>query len=224
MQNLPQPLSFYFSIKSIEPDFGVQARRQTKPPDCLWIPPTDKHAFTILGTTGWICWRDGVLQVAPIDTSHLRHHCTTSMFWCADRQAFLHVPYDCTNVNVGKAPGGERAGIPLDWEKLSFHHQDFGQSACISRVGYKFEKTELGANGRPAWMPELLPPVYQFHNTTKYQQCHLAGDLSVIIALAAFSTAPNTMLTTIQSSFRRPAGASTEWRLHGRVGEGSKHE
>jgi hypothetical protein len=48
--------------------------------------------------------------------------------------------------------------------------------------------------------------------------------VTIIIALAAFSTAPNTMLATIQSSFRRPAGSSTEWRLHGRVGEGGKYE
>jgi hypothetical protein len=222
ISTLPQPLCFCFFIKSIEPDYGIQARLQTQPANPLWVPPTKMDAFKNRGITGWYSWRDGEVQkVANTDVdTHLRLHRTTSMFWCADRQAFLHVPYDCTRVNVGI----KRDGVPLKWERLSFHHKEFKQAECISLVGYRYEKNELGAEGSPAWVPELIPSVYQLHKPSEYQQCHLAGDLSVLIALAAFSTVPADMVATIRDSFRRRAGApTTEWRLHGRHENGSKH-
>jgi hypothetical protein len=47
----------------------------------------------------------------------------------------------------------------------------------------------------------------------------LAGDLSIIIGLAAFSAPPDKMVETIQTSFR---AAGPRWTPHGHEGEGSE--
>jgi hypothetical protein len=210
-------------MKSIKPNYAVQPRRVTPPPDSLWLPPTERKAFTTIADTNWHYWYEGKVYDVPIHKhQQIQLYSTTSIFWSHHRQAFLQLPCDCTEIDLKKAMGGNNHDVPLEWAKISFHNETT-HNQCLSLIGYGFEKNELGAKGSPRWMPELLPDVYQYQGTTQQGACHLAGDLSILLGLAAFSTSPQTPIKDVGAYLRHTA-AGTEWATHGRVGEGSKAE
>jgi hypothetical protein len=194
-------IGFRFSIKSIEPDYEVQAPRFARPPYPLWLPPNVKAAFTVSDDTGWCQWYNGTVnEIRRSQDADVRPYSTTSMFWCHDRRAFLQVPYDCTEKNVRDA---SYHGVPLDWERLSFQHKTTN-GHHFSLVGYQMEHRQLGRRGSPFWVPRLLPEVYQYTGPADEQDfCQLAGDLSIIMGLVAFSTSPQTIIQNIGSFLRK---------------------
>lgn len=107
------------------------------------------------------------------------------MFWCEDRQAFLQVPYDCTKVDVSDALSTSERDIPLPWSGLTFRHAPGPDNRSLSLVGYAYEELILDAPGSLVWMPELLPEQYDGY-LNDGEPARLAGDLSIIIGLAAF--------------------------------------
>lgn len=224
----PQPIpptppeSFCFAIKSVQPNYEVEERRFSNPPDTLWIPPTRKEAFTIVAETRWHYWDNGsVSGVPPEKLGQIKPYSTTSMFWGNDRQAFLHVPCDCTAVSVKNAKGGREKDMLLDWAKISFCHKRV-VNRCLSLIGYHYEKNELGAKGSPYWMPQLLPEVYQYAGVPEYEgSCLLAGDLSVLLSLAAFSIEPQPQMQIIGRLLQKTS-QGTEWHRHQHIGKGSK--
>lgn len=220
---LTPPECFYFCMKSIKPDYTIQPRRVSGPPYSLWMPP-DEKAFELVSHPKWYFWCRGVVSEASSDVVHkIKTHRTTSMFWVHGCQAFLHIPVDCTEVAVKVAMGGPEKDMPLHWEKITFYHVEY-QNKCLSVVGYRYEKEELGAKGSPDWMPQLLPLVYEPHGPTQYtESSQLAGDLSVLLSLAAFSTPPTTEVQTIGELLRR-TDEGTVWGGDGLTGEGSKME
>ena len=222
----PPPICFCFSIKSIEPDFEIQAPRYPSPPLPYWEPPTNKHAFRVVDNTHWHYWYNGqVVRVPEGQDEQVKLHGTTSLFWCHDRQAFLQVPYDCTEINVGQSPGGVTNGVPMRWRKLSFDHRQLSQYQCISLLGYGYEKDELERLPSPSWIPKMLPKVYQNPQTPASQGAtFLAGDLSIILGLTAFSVAPNPALPSIIGGSFRMSSAGTRWASDGECGAGSKSD
>ena len=221
----PPPICFCFSIKSITPNFEVEQPRYTPPNASLWVPPANYEAFDVFDDTGWYFWRGGeILRVPQAQQGQVQLHRITSMFWCPDRQAFQQVPFDCTEVSVGEAPDGVLNGMPLDWDKLTFHARRLTTNTCISILGYHYEKNTLEALRTPSWVPSLLPEVYR-HSPPSHQAGHnlLAGDLSIILGLTAFSTTRDNMLATIGNSFRM-AEAGTRWTSQGPSRVGSKQD
>jgi hypothetical protein len=214
-----RPRCFCFSIKYIKPNYELQERRRNIPPDPLWLPP-DEIAFTTLRESPWYYWDQGLVsQVPTARRAHIQLHRTTSMFWSSDREAFLHVPVDCTRVAVRKAMGGQNNDVPLQWSRISFHPLRI-QNRCVSLVGYSYERNHLEAQGSPSWMPQLLPGAYRCRALPQHQgHCHLAGDLSVLLCLAGFSLpqAP----ADIIGRLLRETNQGTEWRHH-EIGHGSK--
>ncbi len=221
---LPLSIRFCFSIKSVKCDHDVQPPLKTGTPDSLSMPPTDRRAIQVTEDTDWYYWFDGIVRkVPPHLKQHIKEHGITSIFWCSDRQAFMHVEYDCAEESVAEKCGGISEDIPLPWRRLSFHYLQAQQGRCISLVGYQLEQDNLGAPGSSTWMPELLPEVYQFHGTPEYQApCQLGGRLSTLLGLIAFSTSPQTMISTI-GNFQK-SGLGTVWVPHGRQGQGSKYD
>src|SRR4051812_44471552 len=132
------------------------------------------------------------------------------MFCCEDRQAFLQVPYDCSKIDVSDA---QKDGVPLKWELISFQ-----QNLWLSLLGYRFERITLSACGSSAWMPELLPERYGGYSNDG-EPGQLAGDLSIIVGLVAFSAPPDKMLEMTQKSFW---AAGLRWTPHGHGEEGSE--
>jgi hypothetical protein len=207
----PPLLSFCFTIRSIRPDYGIQARSTITWPGQRWMPPRCTREFRVETNSGPYQWHNGLVQPIPSAEQHYWvQYSTTSMFWVEDRQAFLQVPYDCTKIDVREA---QRGGVPSKWEEISFH-----QTSWLWLLGYKFERNTLSTYGSSAWMPELLPERYGGH-LNDGEPVRLAGDLSIIIGLAAFSGPPDKMVETIQNSFR---AAGPRWTPHGHGGEGSE--
>src|ERR1700722_12037708 len=143
----PPLLSFCFTIRSIRPDYRIQARSTIPAPSPLWMPPTYTRAFRVETNSGPYQWYNGLVQpIPPAEEHYWMQYSTTSMFWCEDRQAFLQVPYDCTKIDVSEA---QRGGVPSKWEGISFHHTPW-----LSLLGYEFERNTLSTHGSSTWMPE----------------------------------------------------------------------
>jgi hypothetical protein len=215
---MTQPLSFFYSLKLIRPNETVEHRR-TEPPDSLWLPSARKDAFIASEDGGWYRWSPGSVQaVPPNQRSTIQPFSTASLIWCPDRQAFLQVPFDCTRRNAAEVYNG----IPLDWEGLSFHHQTDSEGRCISRLGYKYEKDKLAACGSETWMPQLLPVRYQCPETPEYQGfCHLAGELSILVALAALSTTSSNLMHWVIGNCFHSSSPPT-WKPHNKPKAPSK--
>jgi hypothetical protein len=111
--------------------------------------------------------------------------------------------------------------IPLPWEKISFSHRSRLDNRLLAVLGYHCEKNQLDAPASGAWMPELLPDVYEHHDSQQSAfTSQLAGDLSIIVGLVAFSAPQDKEVETMKNSFRV---AGPHWAPHGRVGQGSEY-
>lgn len=220
----PQALSapsFFFSIKSIRPNYEVESRHVTKPPDSLWIPPSRKEAFTKTFDTTWHYWQNGAVQLVPPQAQNaIQTYRASSMFWGHARQAFLVSPCDCTETDIRNALGGDNNDTPLHWRKITFYNRT-EHNRCLSVIGYNYEHNQLGARGSTRWMPALLPQVYQHQGTAQQQQpCQLAGDLSLLLGLVTFSTPPGTSVRDIGDILIR--AVSGNLAVNNQIGAGSK--
>ena len=209
----PQSVPFFYSIKLIEPDFAVQAAQHS---NSWWLPPEKKEAFKVLDSSVWYLWRAGNTSPAPPNLQQtIQTYSTTSILWCHDRQAFLQVPYDCTRKDVAKEI---HDGMPLDWDPLSFQHNRTEDNKCIALIGYRYEHNELDACGSSRWVPKLLPERYRNPNTPEHQgTCRLAGQLSILVGLVAFSTTSSQIHEVIKYAFRK----DPNWTPHNREETGS---
>lgn len=208
---------FYFSINPIRPDFSIQEPRFFPPAHSLWLPPNKKAAFKVLRPTKWYKWCYGeVAEVISSSYDDIETYRGTSMFWCHNL-AFVQVPYDCTKKNVAEAVSN---GINLDWDVLSFFNL-MREGLCLSLVGYKHESNELGAKGPSELVPNLLPERYQPAGGTGHADfCGLAGELSIIMGLIAFSMSPGTSMKNLRWNSTRVV--SGQWPSEASKGVGSK--
>ena len=209
---IPQSVPFFYSIKLIKPDFSQQDPRYS---NSDWLPPNIKEAFEVLHNGVWFLWTPGNASSAPqILQQTIQTYSVTSIFWCHDRQAFQQVPYDCTQKDVGKTT---HDGMPLKWEPLSFQHNRTEDNNCIALIGYRYEQDKLDARGSPRWVPKLLPERYQHPGTPEHLgTCHLAGQLSILVGLVAFSTTANKIHEVIKNAFRK----DPDWSPHNQEGTG----
>jgi hypothetical protein len=208
-------------MKSIKPDYAVQQRRVSDPPVALWLPPTKREAFTAIADTNWHYWYEGTVHNVPIpNREHIKPYRTSSIFWSHERQAFLQIPCDCTEIDEEEAMGGHNQDVPVTWSRISFHNEIRG-NRCLSLIGYGHEMNSLGARGSPSWMPELLPDVYQYQGAQQKETCQLAGDLSVLLGLAAFSITPQSSIQQVGALLKWTA-LGTEWAERGQIGQGSE--
>ena len=181
-------------------------------------PPDTKDAFKPFKDPVTYRWTPGSLvTVNNQEKSHLEVYKVCSVFWRPDHQTYLTVPYDCTEYSVSDRYKGE----PLDtWETLRFGHEAI-RGRCVSVVGHCNANDLLAAKGPSNWLGELIPPKHQRHedpaiaNTTGPSL--LAGDISIIMAMAALSDSPSKIKETIERSFRPPT-----WVRHGQWDRASK--
>lgn len=212
---------FCFAIKSIVPSYEIRPPR-SQPPEFYWEPPIFKADFVTSDNTGWYYQFEGSARPVPLHQQDILSCSTTSMFWCHDRQAFLQVPYDCTEVDVGQAPRGAVEGFPLDWKRLTFHSKPSTPPDNLSLVGYNYGRNELCGKGVPSWMPKILPEVYRHRDALLGQdRCLLAGNLSIIVGLTAFSAVPAYLKEAVGDSLRL-SGTETRWLSEHCTGTGSK--
>jgi hypothetical protein len=134
-----------------------------------------------------------------------------SLFYCSENGFFYGVPFDCRRQSVQR----DRQVTGRGWRRLMFKYTE--DEPPISAIGFDSEYHVLAARGSPGWMPQLVPASYD-HNQAQLHgviadRTGLAGDLSVILGMAALSGAPlrdpRQILSVIGSCFRPP-----QWRRH----------
>ena len=193
--------SFIFKVRHLSPDYAEQVPQSyigpgKGPGD--WKPPTIASAYNEQSEGGWYRWKSGtkITSVSEKDASRAEWHETCSMFFQAESDRFLVVPYDCTRYSVEEN---------LDWARLFFEYKDV-DGKKLSLLDFEtLSHTTLYDKGRPAWMPELLPLTYNFHGPPGHSgHTALGGKLTVLVALAAFVRPPGYLLETMQTHFRPP--------------------
>lgn len=181
--------------------------------DTHWIPPSVPEAVHTWARTPWMRWTSTGMQPASAVGSSDVSVC--SLFYNSETFYFLGVPYDCRRKSV-KA---ERDSIGLGWRRLMFRYTD--HEPPLSVVGFDSEYLVLAARGSTNWMPELVPPTYN-QNQEKYHgviasRTGIAGELSVILGMAALSCAPTMRPEDMAAHVLRVLGVSfrpPHWRLH----------
>ena len=181
--------------------------------DTHWIPPSVPEAVDTWAETPWMRWTStGMQPASAVGNSDVS---VCSLFYNSETFYFLGVPYDCRRKSV-KA---ERDSIGLGWRRLMFRYTD--HEPPLSVVGFDSEYHVLAARGSSNWMPELVPPTYN-QNQEKYHgviasRTGIAGELSVILGMAALSCAPTARPENMAAYVLRVLGVSfrpPHWRLH----------
>lgn len=211
-------LQFLFRIDSIAPDYDVQP--EDRAGDLNWRPPSIRQAIKTNNTTHWYRWTaSGIFYIGPIAGGI--DHDVCSLFYNSESSQFLGVPFDCriasVEDNIKKKDG-------VGWRRLMFRHRTITfKNTChpLSIVRLVDKSHVLASRTNPYWMPQLLPSSFKNNdygpliNGVELDTC-LTGNLTLMIALAAFSAPEYYMIDAIRSCFKPPY-----WGLH-QFGEDSE--
>ena len=192
--------SFFFKIDSIRSTYP-----SADPLNGFWRPPCECSAFETITDFGLHRWTNGTLVPWPRNgPDRLTRFSVASVFYQSDTQRFLAMPTDCRDtIGIGAGHG---------WRQVGFEYRNDNN---ISILGCEVENcnTVLAAPTSNAWIPELLPAIYNRTSDLDRPEHDgpggLAGSLALLIALAAFSFEPRTMIRGISHSFQVP-----DWRPH----------
>ena len=179
---------------------------------CYWLPPSSRNQFDVISSTGWWIWDPGTInhnfRLRRPSAEELRHyqpHRTCSLFWCPDRQSYVLVPLDCTTTDI--------AANGYVWQRLTFGRSQTPSRNHIATVGYSLGEFNLHIRGPDYWFQQLLPTAYQTAREGQ-RHCALAGDLSILVGLLAFSVSPGDAMDAIRAVHQsfRPYLNSTRFR------------
>lgn len=203
-----QSLRFLFSIDSIR-------ARPDAPPQTFtnghYKPPVQHDCYTQTSSTGWCQWTmNGVSQVTappiPLPVSY-----ATSIFYDdINTKRFLFHPKDCRTVDISaieQGPAHERWG----WQGLCFTEKAPNHSV-LDHDG-EFDSV-CGRGG--SYIPHFLPQCYQ--SLENVSPCGLSGKMSLLLALTAFSCAPERMMQAIR---RRLNIRQRRWESHSNLDWGN---
>jgi hypothetical protein len=215
---------FYVSWKHIAIHHQPNRRQSYYRNTSLTKPPVTKDGFRVFLSSSIYSWTPGTLRpVSTLEEKQLRIYRTSSSVWCPDHQTYLTVPYDCTEINVR-----DKADVdPLDdWNRLKFGHESFN-GRPLTVIGHLYPEEILAGTGPSSWIGELIPHVHQRHGEPAPLNTHgtslLAGDLSILLGLAALSTTPDQTRNVIQTSFW-PTKDTSGWVPHGTSTKHSKSD
>ena len=188
-------LSFFFRVDSLAPNYHAQPTRHGN--HGFWAPPNVRTGCT--RTNGDLFrWVGGtVTHVARgefVGRSLRSVHSAMTVFTQnPDTPHLLCAPFDV-----------ERTQHPGGWRPLTFRHfKGDSPQRTYSAVSANGSCQHIAAPGCARWMPQLLPPVYDYQNGNPKLQAGLIGSLPLLLALAAFS-APPTVLIGVMTNCLRP--------------------
>jgi len=181
-----QDLRFAFKVDTIAAAPGA-------PPQFfangLYKPPVRRNHYVQQHSTGWNLWTmNGIAPITAAQTPSANRYAASIFYDGVSTNRFLFHPEDCQTRHISTVENtdGERWG----WQHLRFTEVN-SQHSVLDHDG---EYNSL--SGHPgSYSPHFLPLCYQSQeNNTK---CGLSGKMSLFIALAAFSCAPENMLVAI---------------------------
>lgn len=128
-----------------------------------------------------------------------------------DTDHLLAVTFDADKKDVAEENGG--------WKVLSFDYVTRpGTQGIYSSVSVAGGKQQLAAPGSLAWVPQLLPRIYDYdtgRNPPQPVSAGLIGNLALLFALPAFSAQPS-FLSHVLTSCMRPNSWHRHQLPHGR--------
>ena len=197
-------ISFYVQLDPLVPDYEAQPARHG--PHGFWAPPNVRSGYT--RKPGYTFrWMDGYMAfIGPNDpvgrSLHQPYSAATVFTQNPDTPHLLVVPFDAQRTNVVEYPGG--------WRPLVFHHVRIGNTQrTYSAVSAHGDRQHIAALGSPHWIPQLLPPLYNYQSGPVRIQAGLIGSLPLLIALAAFSAPPGVLVGVLTNCIQPMA-----WRPH----------
>lgn len=205
-RHIPSDLSCLVLYEPLAPDY-------TKQPIHLgrWAPPNRRNAY-LRDKDGarLFRWMGGRMIdiTAPESvngyTRTLYSEATVFTQW-QDTNHLLAVTFDAEKKDVAEENGG--------WKVLSFDHiSQYGTQGTYSSVGVAGGQQQLAAPGSSAWVPQLLPTIYDYDPNPNLPQpisAGLIGDLPLLFALPAFSAQPE-RLPEVLTRCMQP----NRWRRH----------
>lgn len=196
-------ISFYVRVEPLSPNYQAQPIRHGD--HGFWAPPNVRSGYT-RGPSYTFRWMNGNMTLVgptdPIGLSLHQPYSTATVFTQnPDTPHLLVVPFDAQGMNVNGYPGG--------WRPLVFRHIRLDNTRAYSAVSANGDRQHIAAPGLAHWMPQLLPPVYDYQMGSVRVQGGLIGSLPLLIALAAFSAPPGVLVGTLTNCVQPMA-----WRPH----------
>lgn len=191
----PIALPFFLRIESIEYVENPRQPKASNGPDFYEMPPASKEQFIRTSPEDWLVWQPGEANSSylrpstPVEDANREIYSCCSIFWSPERHAYQLVPIDCSREDL--------SSTSYHWRRLSFGQ--YGDDIAV--IGYSMSNYQLHKPGPTHWFEDLLPVVCKPKGMDS-GDCKLAGDLSVLIALVAFSAAPAHMYDAVNLSFR----------------------
>lgn len=212
--HIPTDLSCLVLYEPLGPNYGNQPIRVgSDGGNKFWAPPNRKDAY-IRDKAGarLFRWEGGRMRdITATDFGNQQgfsvYSVATIFTQYRDTNHLLAVTFDAERRDVAEEYGG--------WKVLSFDHerQQGTQRTYYSSVGVAGDQQQLAAPGSPAWMPQLLPAIYNYDASQSPVQpisAGLIGNLAILLALPAFSAQPQ-LLSHILISYMLP----NHWVHHG---------
>ncbi|KAI9829684.1 MAG: hypothetical protein M1819_006055 [Sarea resinae] len=196
----PEGLSFLIRIDAVEYDDSQQVPRLL-PQTGWWLPPNEPKAIRTLESS-WYLWKNGDAVQAQAAALQLQ------LTLVSEHTVFYHEETGHLLANAYDARHMHRDDIA--WQPLAFQHLD-----GMSRVAVPEDHPRLAAPGDSnTWLGQLLPPVYNWQ-PTRFNEAPpvskgLCGQLSILVAMAAFSCPPSSIPTIMKSCFK----AGNFWGRH----------
>ena len=212
---IPSDLAFLVRVDSLKPDYEVQENRARHHPQGFWAPPNVRNAY--IRTNGPLFrWRGGRMALVgdPVLESCIQpqsqYSAATVFTQIPDTGHLLAVDFDAETRDVRDALGG--------WRVLSFNHVPSGpnnHNGTYSYLDLFGAEQHLAAPGSATWLPQLMPPIYNYQEVTtsghpvpsRTQSSGLIGSLPLLLALAAFSAPPDSLaeaFASVQPGMWRP--------------------
>ena len=208
--DIPSDLSCLVLYEPLRPDYDVQPIRVgTDGGNKFWAPPNRKNAYhRDKASARLFRWEGGRMTDITAESLNKKHsaYAVATIFtqW-PDTPHLLAVTFDAEKKDVAEENGG--------WKVLSFDYVPrLGTQGTYSSVNVAGGQQQLAAPGSPAWVPQLLPKVYDYDPTPNRQQpisAGLIGKLALLFALPAFS-AQQSSLSHVLTSCMQP----NRWHRH----------
>ena len=128
------------------------------------------------------------------DQDHRYTKRSSSMLWDQARHRILTTNEDCTTSPFSSTTN--------PWEPMSFNHEDERYpGVCVSLLIHGGGETCIGVPGPPKWMSLLPDSNHRSYAGRIEGECELAGDITLILGLIAFSARPRETFDALKATF-----------------------